>query len=207
MSQLIQLIMCNCSPNIAENGLESSDYIAILAIIVSILTFINTIRNNYKSKRIEILHSEFNNICIKNVDTILHGLDMIFKEKELESVINYRVQITAISVELQCFVISLRNSVYPQINVERFVRIIEVFTDRIYSSNEAIILDFKGDYYITKLNVYNSLYEHAIQKEFQIRYNPKSNIWNWILAVLLSLKNKLYGSLNNILNRFRRVNR
>lgn len=196
--------MCNYPPNINELGLKSSDYIALTAIVVSLITLLYSIRNTYKTKRIEIQYSEFEKICIKNIDKILSGLDKLFDEQELQKADDYRKQITAVSVELQCFVVSLKKSVYHKIDVQHFVDIIETFTDSIYNSNGSTLLEFKGEYYTTKLLIYNSLYLHAIQKEFQIRYAPRSTFYPNLKKRMRQLVIELFISTKSFLLRYLR---
>lgn len=170
--------MHNCIPFSNNSGLASSDYIAIIAIIVSLASLIFSIYLIYLTKRMEILYQEFETLCLKNVENILAGLDKIFDENELKKTDDYRVQITNSMVELQGFLISLRDSVYGKIDVRHLIGITEEFTEKIYDSNNATLLDFKGDYYSTKLKIYNALYNYALEKELRIflLFKKRNNI-------------------------------
>ena len=68
-------------------------------------------------------------------------------------------------VELQLFLIALRDTTYSKINVDHFIKIIEEFTEKIYKADGSTILNYKGDYYATKLNIYRSLYQYSLEKE------------------------------------------
>lgn len=159
--------MHNCHTYLNESGLGTSEIIAIIAIIISIVTLIFSVYLIYLTKRIEILHQEFDNLCLKNVDGILSGLDKIFISNELDTSKDYREQITVSLVELQVFLLSLKNSIYKKIDLAHIIEIIEEFTETVYNSKEATLLDFKGSYYATKLNIFNALYSYAIQNEFK----------------------------------------
>jgi hypothetical protein len=157
--------MHNCHQIINNQGLSGSDYIAIIAIIVSLTSLFFSIYLIWLTKKMEILYQEYESLCIKNVESILSGLDNLFKEKELENVVAYRNQITNSMLELQGFLVILRNSIYNKIDVQHFVEIIEDFTNKVYGTNDASLLEFKGDYYSTKLKIYNDLYNYALEQE------------------------------------------
>jgi hypothetical protein len=160
--------MHNCCPLSYASGLTSSDYIAILAIIVSVASLLFSVYFIYLTKRVEILYQEFENLCIKNVEKILSGLDKIFDENESDKSNDYRSQITYSMLELQGFLVTLKESIYNKIDVKYFITLIEEFTEKIYGSTDATLLDFKGDYYSTKLKIYNALYKYAVEKELRI---------------------------------------
>jgi len=160
--------MHNCIPFTNESGLSASDVIAITAIIVSLTSLLFSIYLIYLTKRMEILYQEFETLCIKNVENILSGLDKIFDENELNKTDEFRVQITSSMLELQVFLVSLKDSVYEKINVPHFISLIEDFTEKIYDAKEATLLEFKGAYFSTKLKIYNDLYTYALEKELRI---------------------------------------
>ena len=172
--------MHNCLQLIDNSGFSASDYIAVAAIILSLASLLFSMYLIYLTKRMEILYQEYESLCIKNVDNILSGLDKLFDENELENVVAYRNQITNSMVELQGFLVILRNTIYSKIDVQHFIELIEEFTGKIYNANEANLLTFKGDYYSTKLKIYNDLYSYALEKElhfmkfFRMRNNHKS---------------------------------
>lgn len=157
--------MHNCHHFPIDSGAGSSNLIAIIAIIISVLSLISSIYLIYLTKRLEILYQEFESLCIKNVENIFSGLDNIFDQNELSLASDHRSHITTIMTELQGFLISLRDSVYSKIDVQSLIDIMELFTEKIYEGNNAKLVEFKGDYYSTKLKIYNSLYNHAIEKE------------------------------------------
>lgn len=157
--------MHNCHQIIDNSGFSGSDYIAIIAIIISLASLFFSIYLIWLTKKMEILYQEYESLCIKNVDNILSGLDKLFKDRELENVVAYRNQITNSMVELQGFLVILRNTIYNKINVKHFIKIIEDFTNKVYGTNDATLLEFKGDYYSTKLKIYNDLYQYALEQE------------------------------------------
>jgi hypothetical protein len=157
--------MHNCHPLINNSGFSGSDYIAIIAIVVSLASLFFSIYLIWLTKKMEILYQEYESLCIKNVENILSGLDKIFQNKELENVAAYRNQITNSMVELQGFLVILRNTIYNKIDVQHFIGVIEDFTNKVYGSNEATLLKFKGDYYSTKIIIYNDLYQYALEQE------------------------------------------
>jgi hypothetical protein len=163
--------MLNCiSPDSIESWYSSSNIIASIAVLISFFTLVASIFIIYTTKRLEIKYLEFEKLCINNIDSILCGLDKLFNKHEHDVIKEHRVKITNTIVELQIFLIRLKEKKYSKIDINKIVVDLEKFTEKVYTDKNLKILRLKGDYYSTKIELYDDLYEYALQKELKFSF-------------------------------------
>lgn len=159
--------MSNCCQVAPDSGIQSSDIISIIAVLISLFSLLFTYLSIYLAKHLEIRYQEFERLCLQNTEHIMSGIDKIFSENEQDLSKKHREGITNILVELQLFLVNLKKSKYNKIELKKIINIIEVFTDAIYKGDELQILNFKGAYFSTKIEIYAALYEYAVKKELR----------------------------------------
>lgn len=154
------------SPDKGESIFSLSNITAFGALIISLFTIYFSFRIIYRTKQLDIKNQKFDNLCIKNIDSILSHTDELFEVHALSLIHNHRQDITSTLVDLQLLVVSIRDTLYPNLDIPELISIIETFSDEIYNTNSTI-LSYKGLYLRTKLNIYNELYGYASLNEFE----------------------------------------
>lgn len=139
---------------------SASNIFALCAIFISIVSIFISYRTIFKSKILDLKFHKFENLCLKNINSILKVTDDIFNTKHQDLIDQHRQTITDTITELQTFLVSLRKTTYSDIDMNELISITEIFTDKTYTNNDKV-LNNKSDYLIMKLTINKELYKYA----------------------------------------------
>jgi hypothetical protein len=140
--------------------LSASNIFAFCAILISVASIFISYRTIFKSKVLDLKFHKFENLCLKNINSILKTTDDIFNLKHQDMIDQHLQIITETITELQSFLVSLKKTTYNDIDMDKLIEITEIFTDKTYTNTDKV-LNNKSDYLIMKLNLNKELYKYA----------------------------------------------
>lgn len=144
---------------------SSSSVLPIISILISLFSLFAAVYFIYLTKRMEIINSKFQKLCISNIDDFFQSFDE--KIKNNSTPLDFKKESTNFSSDLQMFIISLKN-IYPEINISEICIIIEEYSDYIYSLKNFDNNDIKSKYLSMKLLVFEKLYNYALRNEMSL---------------------------------------
>lgn len=148
---------------------SASNIFSFILALISIFAIYVAYISIFKSKILDIKFQKFNTLCLQNIEKILSPIDDIFQNFSSDLMQNYRTDITNSMVELQLFLISVKNSLYSDVEISELVILIEEFSDSVYL-NASSVQDSREKYFATKLKLFQLLYKYASLNEFKISF-------------------------------------
>ena len=148
-----------------ESGWQTSDYLALFALIIAFLALVFSVLIIYLGKQVELKVIKFEKVCLENIKLYFKKTDKIF-EQSLNGApaSNFLNDFTEMSTGFTLISSNLLKF-YPKINVAEIESILEAFTDNLYKNQNAPIESFQSDYEWIKTEVLVKLYDFAITKE------------------------------------------
>lgn len=151
---------------IISESKSSFNWVALIALLVSVASIFVSFYNLYLSKRIEIINTKFQKLCITAIDDLFKSYDEQFQEGFI-SLSDARRISTTVYVDVQLYITALK-SIYLSIDINKIIRECEDFTDKLYKSEDFDIIEIKSQYLISKLHIYQLLYEFGLKNELSL---------------------------------------
>jgi hypothetical protein len=158
-------------PQIKDTNWQTSDYLALFALIVAVLALVFSVVIIYLGKQVELKVIKFEKVCLENVKLYFKKTDIIFDQTTSNNLpaSNFLNDFTEMSTGFT-LLSSYLLKFYPRINVSEIEKILETFTDNLYNNQTQPITAFQSDYEWTKTEVLVKLYDFAIKKEIGLKF-------------------------------------
>lgn len=141
---------------------NSFDIWQLITLIIAIVAVISSIYSVYLTKQMEVKYDKFKYLCL---DFLENKLNVIEQEITNANTNNNAAifSITNHFSDLSLIVIEIRN-VYPKLDVDKIQNLTFEFTDLLYK-NTVNITNLHSDFLITKIKIYSSVYDYALEQE------------------------------------------
>lgn len=149
------------------DAFSSSDIILIASLIISLIAIYISIKVAYINKKLDFRQKQFEDLCLKPVQSILKEMDEIFTLHENDEICKHIAKIPTIMSDFQLYIGEL-SKFYKKINVNVIIKSSESFSDKLFNNPQESIAANKSCYYEFKLTITSKLYEYAIKKEIQL---------------------------------------
>lgn len=151
--------------------------IDILTIVVSLFALFVSFYSVFLSKKVEIVYVKFEKICLTPIESLLSEIESEIHQSSREK-INFETKmlVTESLVDLQMYILALKNGAYSSISLSQIFNIFDDFSDELYDFKESSD-KIKLKYLTFRIKLLDQLYSYAISEIL-----PKNVFLRWFYS-------------------------